>query len=663
MTTLNEIHTRLADESAEIRRQGVLALEDFDMETAAPLLFEALGDEDWRVRKEAVRTVSIHATHPALLERLISATNEEENIGLKNAAREALSAAGPTVEPEVARRLSSSDPEARITAVDILGALKTENTVRLLSSALKDENLNVRVTAAEKLGEQNAAEASPLLLDALSSSSTLMRITALQSLLALGVSVPWSHLAPLLNNEVLIETLLPALGRSGAPEAVHEISAHLIDEPAAYTAMEALHDSGDTAARAVTDALSRISKEAEAFLLKLTKNDAPDLSRAAIRCLLWTRNANHIPEVVTLARRSPVYPMLIEGLREWGAPARDALCDLLEVETEHRLASVIGLLSRLLDEESGRAVAGVFARQLTSPHPAVSTAATSAVARFGDESTVPDLLPLLSIDNPRIRGAAGTALAEIGRRHPDAVRRAARALPVRGAVGVQLCRVLEVVGTPDDLDRLSEAAQATDAELRRSALRAMAAVGRAAALPYVEAALADTDMKIRLAAADALALVGPDARNLIGRSLETAEGPSAAALIRALGKVGHPRAAKILTGLCNRSADMAQCALDAAVRLEIPLDALKKTLLSHSDPEVVKAALNAVGRTMTAAELSALLSHDRWDLRLRAAEELSVRAHEEAVQRTLAAHLEQEKDDLVRAALKTGLAKGERIDA
>ena len=275
---------------------------------------------------------------------------------------------------------------------------------------------------------------------------------------------------------------------------------------------------------------------------------------------------------------------------------------MIDVETGHRLASVIGLLSRLLDEKTGAPVAGELVQHLTSDHPAVVTAAVSAVARFGDEASVPPLVPLLSSSNLRIRNAAGAALLEIGSRRPDAVVAAIRSESICGASGVQRCRVLEAFGDAQDFDRLIEATNSPDGELRRAGVRALAAAAGARSLPRVESALSDEDIMVRTAAADALALVGTAARESIVRALEGADGPVAAALIRALGKTGHPRAEEILAALCRRSEDMAQCALEAATQLRVPVTEMKPQLLHHSDPEVVKAAMSALGAAVRTEE-------------------------------------------------------------
>lgn len=649
---MDMLHKRLCDENAEVRRRAAMELNSLSEKEATPFILRALGDPDWRVRKEAAAAATRFAAYPPLVNELIQAVREEDNIGLKNAAQEALSNAGEKVEDQVAQLLRSTDPESRKVAVDIIGFLKSRHAVSLLSSALEDENLNVRIAAAEMLGEQNDKGAEGPLTACLKFPHTLLRLTALQSLRNLDLTIEWKYLEPLLTDPILRQEMLLALGRSGAVEAVPEVIKYLEEEPSACLALEQLHDRSLLSAEAVEKSLSSQTAVCRHTLTVWSRSEDPEISRAAVRCILWSRNIEDVPHIVTMARNSPFYSFLVDGLIDWGEPARDALMALLSVETEHRLASVIGLLSRLLDDETGRNTAPIFARHLSSPHSAVTTAAASAVARFGDASVIPELLQPAGYDDARIRGAAGSALLEIGLRHPAEVRKAVSAVPLEGLVGVQICRVLENVGTKDDLPRLFAALNAEDTALRRAALKASAKVGKKQALPQICAALHDPDLMVQTAAADAAALIGQSAGDIIVSALDTAEGPFAAALVRALGKVGHPNAEEILGAMCRKSADLVLCAVEAAVCLGIPLTAMRQRLLHHSDEEVVKAALNAFGKNIPWTELADLLAHESWDLRLCAAEALGPRMEEPGVRDVLRARLPQEDNDLVLKTLR-----------
>ena len=77
----------LLDPDAEVRRRAVVrAASDQGGPALAVLLMRALGDEDWRVRKEAAHAAVRRAEELAMMEPLVHAICQGENVGLRNAA-------------------------------------------------------------------------------------------------------------------------------------------------------------------------------------------------------------------------------------------------------------------------------------------------------------------------------------------------------------------------------------------------------------------------------------------------------------------------------------------------------------------------------------------------------------------------------------------------
>src|SRR5207247_3084630 len=100
---------RLAAQDPETRRLAVRDVVGLEAREAGPLLLAALGDDDWRVRKEAAaaaRGVSDRAAVALLLTR---AFDDKTNIGLRNAAVEALAALGTDAVPAATDALERLD--------------------------------------------------------------------------------------------------------------------------------------------------------------------------------------------------------------------------------------------------------------------------------------------------------------------------------------------------------------------------------------------------------------------------------------------------------------------------------------------------------------------------------------------------------------------------
>ena len=116
MTDIKEqLLERLRDPSPEARRRAVLESHRLPTAEVADIVLTALGDDDWRVRKEAALYAAEISDNAEVRERLIAATTEDENIGLRNSAVEALSNSRSGVIDRIIERASSADPDHRRT--------------------------------------------------------------------------------------------------------------------------------------------------------------------------------------------------------------------------------------------------------------------------------------------------------------------------------------------------------------------------------------------------------------------------------------------------------------------------------------------------------------------------------------------------------------------
>lgn len=98
----------LSSEDAELRRQGVAraAAAEADFE----LVFAALSDDDWRVRKEAVRALCEWELSAARLARLVQLLLPGDHVGQRNAAVQALGAHGKRRSPRSRPFSTNSTP-------------------------------------------------------------------------------------------------------------------------------------------------------------------------------------------------------------------------------------------------------------------------------------------------------------------------------------------------------------------------------------------------------------------------------------------------------------------------------------------------------------------------------------------------------------------------
>src|SRR5436853_4081027 len=84
-----------------------------------PLMFELLGDKDWRVRKTIVDGF-VRDARTEVVTGLINSLADPENAGKRNSATEALIRIGePAIEPIVARLQNEEDVDVRLSLVNL----------------------------------------------------------------------------------------------------------------------------------------------------------------------------------------------------------------------------------------------------------------------------------------------------------------------------------------------------------------------------------------------------------------------------------------------------------------------------------------------------------------------------------------------------------------
>ncbi|MFP5245726.1 MAG: HEAT repeat domain-containing protein, partial [Thermoanaerobaculia bacterium] len=84
-----------------------------------PLMFELLGDKDWRVRKTIVDGF-VRDARPEIIHGLLDSLADAENAGKRNSATEALIRIGDAaIQPIVARLRSEQDIDVRLSLVNL----------------------------------------------------------------------------------------------------------------------------------------------------------------------------------------------------------------------------------------------------------------------------------------------------------------------------------------------------------------------------------------------------------------------------------------------------------------------------------------------------------------------------------------------------------------
>lgn len=642
MTELAELERALVAEDAEERRRAAAGLRQTAGPPPVALLVRALGDADWRVRKEAVLTAVALAPSEDVRTALVDLLRPGDNVGARNSAVEALAGYGIHAISALASVLSELDADGKKLVVDVLARCTRPEGLPLLKTLLRDADVNVRGAAVEAvaaIGEACAEEAILILDSCLDSADTFVRLAALSGLNRLSAEMPWARLEPLAHDAILLPAVLTAAGRSGAAEAVPVVlaaleSAHGRTFAQVIESMVRLGHSSPVAREALVQGAVGVSARVREAILTLTADDeaAIETRRAALGAAALLGSEAAARAAVAALSDDLLAEQAEATLAELGGVAVEALVAGAEAPSPEQRAACISLLGPLVALHPDATAAAK--RALADPAPEVVAAALDALGSAGDRATLDDAVRLLD-SGPVVRQSAHRALVALVRRHPAqalAVVTRAVADPAAAEAAAIAIETLAPQST-DPIQHLSFLRSALDSPApttRCAALSALSAISGADAVEPVAFALGDEEVEVRLAAVRALGKLTDHQgaplglERLIDVARSSAELELAAQAARVLGELGDRRAIAVLGELCGREPLLAVVALEALGVFEGPERDQHLALgLAHPDPEVVKSAMRVLStpRNAAAAErLAECLDHAEWDVRRLAAE-------------------------------------------
>lgn len=678
--TPEELERAMRDDDPEQRRRAVIAVAEKGSDEGAPLVLAALGDADWRVRKEAVRAAVELAPRLGLIPFLVQAIAQGDNVGLRNAALEALGGLGQRATAALLEALPRVGVGPRKFVVEALGDVGDPAVVPALVDASADADPNVAAAALDALARVGGPEAELALRARLHAEDPFQRMAALDGLDRLGAAVPWEELKPLLGDRLVRRVAIGCLGRCGHPaaaaplvEALGDRSVHVAS--AAATALARLHDGGGAAGEAVTQQMQKVPEPSRKPLLYMLQEGDLEARQAAARLLALAQDPEALPGIVALAAEDALPPGALDATRAFGQGGVRPLLQVHMREQGKRAAvalelasDLIGLGGQTLDGILGREVREHLRRALSSLDPDVALAAARSFAAWAEPSDAPALVAAASRLGEAAARSCGLALEVLSVRAPKVVDEAIANVALDGPAGAALARVVARLGGPMAFERLQAAQAANDPATRRAAVEAMAQLGGRRAAELIGLALADEVVDVQIAAVTALGGLRDDQGRPLGvDALLLALGSDSpavqAAAARALGGAGGGRAIEPLRELVRTAAPgVAVAAMEGLRALHDPtLGDLLVEALGHPDEEVVKQALCAIHESAgarTAARLALALEHHAWDVRQLAATLLGQGGGDEA-RAALHDRLPRESDDLVREAIERALSSME----
>jgi HEAT repeat protein len=593
---IDDLRTKLGSADEEERRLAVCALASFPLETVRELAFAALGDESWRVRKEAVDLILSFTPGDDLARDLISLLSVQGNAGLRNAVVEVLQTFGSSVLPQLVDTLDHDDPGVRKFIVDILGGIGDASVVPELAAVLGDDDPNVAAAAAESLGLIGDEQSLPLLLRALDRDEFLLRYAILEALVKIGRPVPLEVITPLAANPLLKKALFECIGIVGNPDAVKLLADGLHDRArnvreAALVALHAVRRrfAGHQAEHSIDPTLRRLAgSDTVEYLMSMSESQDKKIKAAAIAILGVVGDPRAIDLFLREYRDENMQPIALQALRDMGAVAGELLHSHVATADDEGRCIITHIAGELRLPECAR----IAATGLSDPVPMVRAFAAESIGKAAMVEMIPSVIELLNDSSADVRRSATGALVRLAAVASESVASAATQLADGDNPDCRL-QAVRLLAALRDTSHLSLMSKDEDPRVRREAVFCLGELRSPESSGRLAMALADEDPDVRVAAATALAWPGfaDESRSLLLALNDSSPRVQVAAL-KSLGRRQQGSALESIIPLVQNSSGMLLIAALQALFQISPQQALPYLARAeqNDDPEVARVA-------------------------------------------------------------------------
>ena len=505
---LQDIRSALKSTDEEIRRSALNSLRDIPCHDAQALLFTAMGDESWRVRKEAVECYVCSKPDLVSVELLLNLLRNEDNAGLRNSAAEAVIRLGSAAASPLMKIVQDLDADVRKFVIDVMGAIGDPIFVPALLRALNDPEVNVASAAAEQLGALGDTDAAESLMDSiLARDEVLFRFSALGALGILAKPAPVPEaLIKLADQDILRRAVFECLGtisdESSFKLLLNGYSCRQKNSrAAAVKALYKIYGRSTAASQAMIREALQFLKESDIIsgLLELYDHRDDVLTEALLWTSVVTRDVRFIPLLIEAYADERTSTAALSALKSFG---REALHEIIS-----RYSSLDengrGGLCILIAECGYSGFNDIIKSALRDLSPQVRNAAAIAVGKLGLITLIPDLIALIDDSEAHVYAAAAASLQSL-------------AIISRSAILAEVgpfCSSKEshhrkaaalLLASLGEQDRLLLLIKDEDPQVRKAAVSAIGANRVETSGSMLVLALTDEDTDVRIAVADAL---------------------------------------------------------------------------------------------------------------------------------------------------------------
>jgi len=611
-----------------------------------PLMFELLGDKDWRVRKTIVDGF-VRDPQPEVVHGLLDSLADSENAGKRNSATEALVRIGsPAIGPIVQRLHSEEDVDVRLSLVNLLGDLRSGEAFTTLIDLLEtEEDINLASSIVSSLGKYRDASALPALLRVLQREDLWLKFHAIEALGEVGDRTALPAVLPLYAEKSLRKPVLEAIGKIADVGTVSFLLRIIADEEKLnLTALRALVRIADASKPKIVEQSERLliqrkfresfpKEKIEPLIEHLYATPKRDVKSFILTFLGWSGDPRALPVLMTYLEQPDTSEVAAQALIDFGDGAVNSILDTLRNAEEDE---VIALLLRILNVIGGPEAIPPILPFLDHDNPMIRRLAIETLGEIADPRSVDYLLAKLDDFDVASQQAAVNAISALVTAFPE----------IKGEVLGKIRRLLQSTSIPVKLNSLSVfvniqgegfhdelllSSKDSDPVIRQKAISLMGKFGEERFADQLVLSLADESTAVRLAAINAIVRLRPEKgiEPLIS-SLEDGDVWIRTAAAQALGEYRHPAALDPF--MRHLDTDVPPVRIAVIEALGKSADERVKDVLfrcvHESDLEIRRAAILALGRIPGADVFDYLMfamTDSDWRVRAAAATAIALR--------------------------------------
>jgi HEAT repeat protein len=616
------------------------------------LMFELLGDKDWRVRKTIVDGL-VHDPQPQVVNGLLQALADSENAGKRNSATEALIRIGDAaIVPIVERLRIENDVDVRLSLVNLLGDLRSSDAFDVLIESLEGEpDINVSSSIVSSLGKYHDAAALPHLLRVLQREDLWLKFHAIEAFGEIGDRAALPAILPLYNEKSLRKPVLEAIGKIADVGTVSFLLRIIAAEDKLnLTALRALVRIAETSKPKIVEEAERLliqRKFRESFpeskidplIDHLHSTPKRDVRTFIIKFLGWSGDARALPVLMTCLEQPDSAETAAQALIDFGPPAVPSVLEALRSAEEDE---IIALLLRVLNVVGGSEAGPNILPLLDHENAMIRRLAIETLGEILDPRSTDYLLAKLDDSDVASQQAAVNAISALVAAFPE----------MKPRILTKIRRLLQDPSVPMKLNSLSVfvdiqgegyhdelllASKDSDPVIRQKAISLMGRFSEERFADPLVLSLTDEATAVRLAAINAIVRHKP-AQGLepLISALEDSDIWIRTAAAQALGEYRHPDAIEPLVHHLDH--DLPPVRIAAIDALGKSGDERVKEVLFNcaheADVEVRRAAILSLGRVAGEEVFDYLMFStidDDWRIRAAAVSAVAVRGDRTAL--------------------------------